>query len=462
MKVINVRFEDIITPYNATIKNAMRIIDRVGLRIAYVVGENKKLIGIVSDSEIRKAILKGIDIKSPVKNIVNQNPIVLKNKILSNPYSVRKILRNLMDKMPDSSHVLIVDDEDIPKDIVPIYTLMGKEKSNGKKIYTRNKNILIVGGAGYLGIVLTKKLIRRGYKVKVLDILMYGSDYLNDLIRHHSYELIEGDVRNISTLVNALQNIDSVINLAAVVGDPACKNKPEATIETNYLANNALADACRYHQINRFIFASTCSVYGQMESSNVLDENSPLNPVSLYARSKIQSEEGIMNLVDENFSPTILRMGTLYGYSPRMRFDLVVNAMTKTAVVHEKINVFNGGKQWRPLLNIEDAANAFIKCLEASINKIKGEIFNVGSSKQNYRIIEIARIVKKCLPKSKLIIEHANSDPRNYVVSFSKIEKTMSFKANNELIGSINKIVRMINKGYIKDVEDPRYYNIEN
>ena len=253
--------------------------------------------------------------------------------------------------------------------------------------------------------------------------------------------------------------MDSVINLAAIVGEPACKLNPEEAILTNYLANKSLSEACKYNQINRYIFASTCSVYGAMKEKITFDENSTLKPLSLYARSKIQSEEGILNMEDENFSPTILRMGTLYGYSPRMRFDLVVNSMIKNAVIDKKIFVYNGGKQWRPFLHIEDAVDAYIKCLKADINDIKGQIFNVGSGKQNYRIIDIARQVKKYIKKTAIIIEENNNDLRSYSVSFKKIEKILHFKAKKTIKDAIVDIGSKIKRGEFNDINNTKYYN---
>ncbi len=442
---------------NSSIKEVMRLIDHSGLRVAFVVDKHNKLLGAVSDSEIRKAILKGKDVKEPVKGILNPNPIVLMEKDLSNDYLVKKTVRKLLERMPDSRFILVLDEKCRPKKLLPLSeSLYGK-----KKKLINNKSVLVVGGAGYLGSVLARKLLERGFKVKVLDILMFGSESIKELLGKENFSLIEGDMRNISTLTQALIDVDAVVNLAAIVGDPACKVTPEAAIETNYLANKTLAEACKYHQINRFVYASTCSVYGQMDGDNELTEESPLNPVSLYARSKIQSEEGILSLVDDNFSPTILRMSTLYGYSPRMRFDLVVNTMTKTAVIDKRIYVHGGGKQWRPLLNVKDAANAFIKCLEAPINEIRGEVFNVGSSAQNYQIIEIANIVKKCIPYAEIIKEGESTDPRNYFVSFSKIEKKLNYKVERGLEESILEIKNAIEQGIISNVNDSKYYNVE-
>ncbi len=451
--------KDAIVSNNSSIKETMCAIDASGFRVAYIVDEKKRVIGVASDSEIRRAILKGMDIKQTVKCIINPRPVLLKESELSNRSKVKRRIQTLLERMPDSRYILVIDANDMPLKFMPCSELSDHKDSCGDMLKASGKNILVVGGAGYLGSVLVRKLLVRGFKVKVLDILMYGSDSLKGLLESDKFEFIEGDMRNISTLVRALDSVDAVINLAAIVGDPACKNKPEMAIETNYLANKALAEACKYHQINRFIYASTCSVYGFVDGDRPLDENSPLNPLSLYARSKIHSEDGILSLADENFSPTILRMGTLYGYSYRMRFDLVVNAMVKTAVVEKKISVHGGGKQRRPLLNVEDAAEAYFRCLEAPLEKIKGGIFNVGSDAQNYKIIDISRIVNKCVPYSRIIIEDTEIDSRNYLVSFAKIKKQLKYTPQHTLENSINRLKKAIEKGEIEDLNNPNYYN---
>ena len=457
----NLKIKDVIVFDSTSIKETMRNIDLSGTRVAYIVDKNNKLIGAVSDSEIRKSIVEGKDIKTQIRDIINPNPVILFEKDLSSSYLVRKIIAKLLSRMPGSEYVLVVDKSNYPKNLVFIHELLGKKISKKGKTLEKGKRVLVVGGAGYLGSVLVRKLLSRGFKVRVLDILMFGGDSIIELKENSNFELIEGDMRNISTLARAILDVNAVVSLAAIVGDPACKNRPEAAIETNYLANKVLADACKYHQVNKYLYASTCSVYGAMEGIKELDEDSPLNPISLYARSKIQSEEGILSLEDENFSPIILRMATLYGYSPRMRFDLVVNTMTKTAIVDKKIAVHGGGLQWRPLLNVDDAAEAYVKCLESPLKKVKGEIFNVGSSKQNYQIIEIAKIVNKYIPNSKLVIEDDVSDSRNYFVSFRRLENKLGFRVFNNLEKSILRIKKAIEGKEIINVNDSKYYNVE-
>ena len=445
---------------NSSIKEVMRVIDNSGLRVAYIIDEKGNLAGAVSDSEIRKAVLKGHDIKKPVKDIINTEPVVLTYEDTKSEYTSRKKIRKLIQRMPDSKFILMLDKNRKPFKLLSVTELAAKGSSKVKDA-NNGKHVLVVGGAGYLGSVLSRQLLRSGFKVRVLDLLMYGDGPLKELENDNNFELIEGDMRNISTLIRCLEGIDSVVNLAAIVGDPACKDMPEAAIETNFLANKALAEACKYNQINRFIYASTCSVYGAMEGDSKLTEEASLNPVSLYARSKIQSEEGILSLEDENFSPTILRMSTLYGYSPRMRFDLVVNTMTKNAVTEGKIFVHGGGLQWRPLLNVEDAAEAYIKCLEAPLNKVKGQVFNVGSNSQNYTIIDIAKTVGACVPEAKLIMQGETTDVRNYIVSFSKIEKALKYKVKATLEGSIKRILKAILDKEITDLDNSKYYNVE-
>lgn len=455
-----IQLKDAIASEDNSIKEVMCLIDNSGLRAAYIVNADNKLSGVVSDSEIRKAILKGRDVKSPVKNIINENPVILREDVLSSHEQTSKIVKRLRERMPDSRYILVVDKDNVPKNLILINDLW-KETIRHPGVGIPAKKILIVGGAGYLGSVLTRKLLEKGFRVRVLDLLMYGSHPIDGLLSEDNFELIEGDMRNISTLVHSLEGIDAAISLAAIVGDPACKNKPEETVETNFLANKILAEACKYHQVNRFIYASTCSVYGAMHGMRNLTEGSALNPVSLYARSKIQSEEGIIALEDENFAPTILRMATLYGYSPRMRFDLMVNTMIKTAMLERKIFIHGGGLQWRPLLHVEDAADAYIKCLELPLHKVKGEVFNVGSSSQNFQILEIGKTVKKHIPEAELIVEKGNADPRNYFVSFAKISRRLAYQPNRQLGESVRRIRRAIQEGEIKDLNHPRYYNVE-
>ncbi len=255
-----------------------------------------------------------------------------------------------------------------------------------------------------------------------------------------------------------MNDTNAVVLLAAIVGDPASARRPEQTIDTNFLAVKTIASACKLKGINRFIYASTCSVYGIGKS--VLDENAPLNPVSLYAKTKIASEESIMSLVkpDNDFAPVIMRMSTLYGYSPRMRFDLVVNTMTMSAYLEKQINVF-GGEQWRPLLHLEDAAEAYIKVLDADLSLIKGKIYNVGSEVQNFKIKNVAETISDTLGNTKINIEHTNTDERDYRVSFKKIQDELNFSVQHTIPDASKEIYNKLKSKEIKDPKQKIYYN---
>ncbi|MCX7877171.1 MAG: SDR family oxidoreductase [Ignavibacteria bacterium] len=322
------------------------------------------------------------------------------------------------------------------------------------------RKILVIGGGGYLGIVLVRKLLELGYKVRVLDSFIYGSRAISCL-SSPLLEIVKGDITHAEVVTKAINNSDAVIHLAAVVGDPAAKARPELTINTNYIASLSIASACKLSGINKFIYASTCSVYGI--GDEILDEDSPLNPVSLYAKTKISSEKGIMSIANGEFCPTIMRMSTLYGYSPRMRFDLVVNTMTMTAFTEGVIKVF-GGNQWRPLLSLSDAADAYIKILEADISVIGGKIYNVGSEKQNYRISQVAEQVAGAIEeltgkKVSIRTEKDNQDVRDYKVSFERIRRDTGFEAKTSINEAVKEIWMKLESGEIKDPKQKVYYN---
>lgn len=316
------------------------------------------------------------------------------------------------------------------------------------------EKVLVIGGAGYLGVVLVEQLLSLGYPVKILDSFIYGKKPVEHLRTNPLVEIIEGDIRNVESVSESIKNVHSVILLAAVVGDPASKARPEQTVDTNYLAAQAISTACKLNGVEKFVYASTCSVYGMGES--VLDENAELNPVSLYAKTKISSEKSIMHMSDSNFRPTIMRMSTLYGYSPRMRFDLVVNTMTMTAFSEKQIKVL-GGQQWRPLIHVKDAAGAYIKVLESE--NARGKIYNVGSEEQNYRIIEVGQMIHDSLKGVALNTESTSTDARDYRVSFKKIQTELGFSVNETIAGASKLIYSKLESKEIKDPHQKVYYN---
>lgn len=458
--------KDILINDNESIKKAMNIIDNGGLSIAIVVDKKEKFSGVITSGDIRNAILNGTNLDEKTGNVMNKSPLRIldswpKEKIekyLQTDEIKEKILKNktmripILDKKENVVNILIVNDDGSKNYLI-------SENNIDNNIIKPIKKVLIVGGAGYLGSILSKKLLDKGYYVRVLDNLTYGDHGIKTLKKNEKFELLIGDMRDIQTIVKAVWDVDAVIHLAAIVGDPASAINPIKTIEINYFATKMLAEVCKYSQINRFIFASTCSVYGANIKPDIrINEESELNPISLYAEMKRKSEEALLEIADENFRPTILRMATLYGLSPRMRFDLVVNILTIKAIKEGKFAIF-GGDQWRPLLHIKDAANAYITCLEQPLNKSGSEIFNVGSNEENYKIIDVGRKVKRIVPDAAMEIDDSNIDKRDYNVSFNKINNILDFTTKYTVDDGVEEIKNSIEKGLFDDYPNKIYSN---
>lgn len=308
--------------------------------------------------------------------------------------------------------------------------------------------VLVVGGAGYLGSALVPLLLGRGYRVRVLDSLLFGKESLKSVEKHSNFELIQGDVRDIQAVVQATKGCDSVIHLAAIVGDPACEENPQLAAEINRAATRMLIDVGRGHGIQRFLLASTCSVYGASEF--LMDEYAQVAPISLYATTKVDSERILLEAKTNDFHPTILRLATLFGLSARPRFDLVVNLLTARAVRLGKITIFNG-EQWRPFMHVHDAARAFVTCIETdSLGVISGEIFNAGSYSLNHRLSEVAQEISKLIPT--VAVERVeNDDRRNYRVSFDKIHTRLGFLCERDLEDGIREMAEMVRRSPIED-----------
>jgi nucleoside-diphosphate-sugar epimerase len=320
------------------------------------------------------------------------------------------------------------------------------------------EHVLVVGGAGYVGGCLIPKLLDRGYRVTVFDALVYGDEAIERFYDHPEFDVVKGDLRDLESVVRALRHADAVVHLGALVGDPACALDEKITLEINLDATRTLALAARGMQLRRMVFASTCSVYGASEA--VLDEDSLLDPVSVYARSKMESERLLLDLADEAFAPVVLRFGTFYGLSPRPRFDLVVNMLTAKAVVEGEITVF-GGRQWRPFLHVEDGADVLIACLEASADTVSGQVFNIGSDEQNYTLGQIADQIAALVPGAAVVNLPAAEVEANYRVSFAKMRDRLGFQPRHSLADGIREIKRAIEYGVVSDYHDDRYSNLK-
>ena len=313
-----------------------------------------------------------------------------------------------------------------------------QRNGTGRQGYSNNDlhKILVVGGAGYIGSVLIRQLLDRGFRVRVLDAVIYGNTAIADLVDHPRFEFVEGDLRHLETLVRSVKGCDAVIHLGAIVGDAACALNEESTREINTFASKMLIQVARGMGVRRLIFASTCAVYGA--SDHLMDERSPLNPVSLYAQSKADAEQLVLEAKSKDFCPVVLRLGTVFGHSFRPRFDLVVNLLGAKAWTDKKITI-NNKDQWRPFVHVHDIARAFLMCLECDAKVVRGEIFNVGASNMNLTLGQVAMKVKKYLPDTQ--VEYvATDDRRNYRVSFDKIRTSLGFSCEKTLEDGIMEI----------------------
>lgn len=318
------------------------------------------------------------------------------------------------------------------------------------------RRILVIGGAGYIGSALLPKLLEKGHKVRLLDMLLYGTEPIKDVADHPNLELIQADFRQVDKIVEATRDVDTVVHLGAIVGDPACALDETLTVEVNVMATRMVAEVAKGMGVRHFIFASTCSVYGK--SDEELDERSALRPVSLYARSKIASEKVLAGMVDETFMTTVLRFGTIYGLSGRTRFDLVVNLLTAKAISEGKITVIDGD-QWRPFLHVDDAALSVFTVMEAPPATVANETFNVGSDSQNYTIEQVGELVRERVPTAELIKSTSGADPRNYRVSFKKIARQLGFAPKWTLEKGIEQVIEAFKTGHIADYKAPEYSN---
>ena len=320
---------------------------------------------------------------------------------------------------------------------------------------TSIQSILVTGGAGYVGSILTNELVKKNYDVKVVDSLVYGDAGISSLIDQNKIEFFNLDIRDSSKIASILKNVDCVIHLAAIVGEPLCKKIPEAAKQINEIATKNLVNLCKNNNVKRFIFASTCSNYGS--SLNIVDESSPVKPLSLYSECKVNSEKYIIDNNSNKFQTCILRFATAHGLSPRMRFDLLVQEFLHDALVDKKISIF-GEDFWRPLIHVDDMASACISVVDASSNTISGQIFNVGSSNENYTKKQLANIIQKHVSDIKIEIVKSKTDPRNYKVSFDKIKRILNFQPKRTVENSVVEILSKIEDGTV----DPRQSEFSN
>ncbi len=322
--------------------------------------------------------------------------------------------------------------------------------------------ILVVGGAGYVGSILVRELLEKGYAVKVVDRLFFGDQGIREV--KDRIELIVEDIRNIDPHI--LEDIQGIINISGLSNDPTAEYNPKANFEMNTLAAERLAKLAKEQGIKRHIFASSCSVYyvpiGVDAEDVILTEDDVVDPKAAYSKSKFEAEKLLLELADDQFCPVILRKGTIYGFSPRMRYDLVVNTFLKSALSRGILNLHYGGEMWRPLIDIHDVANVYILALESPEDKVRGQIFNVVS--KNYRISELALKVYQILndhgKEVKIKSDYRYKGIRSYRVSTDKAETVLGFKPKITLAESILNMLEQIEVYGYTDFDHPRYYNI--
>jgi nucleoside-diphosphate-sugar epimerase len=327
---------------------------------------------------------------------------------------------------------------------------------------SRGGVILVVGGAGYVGSVLVSELLERGFPVRVFDRLYYGDQGLAAV--RDRIELVVGDMRQMDPAV--LDGVSAVINLGGLSNDPTAEYNPTANYEMNTIATIALAELCQRHDVRRYLFGSSCSIYdvgvADEDRDVLLGEDAEVNPRAAYSTSKYEAERALLAMTNGNFVPVILRKGTIYGFSPRMRYDLVVNTFVKDALSKGCMTIHYGGEMWRPLVEVRDVARAYVQLLAAKEELVAGQIFNLAY--RNYRISELALRVQAALAqvgvKVEILSDYQYKGVRSYRVLTTKLQRALGYVPQIAVEDSARHMVQEIRRNGLTDFENPRYYNI--
>ena len=315
--------------------------------------------------------------------------------------------------------------------------------------------ILITGGAGYVGAVLTPYLLNKGHKITVIDLMIYGEEVLN---KNPNLRIIKGDIRDIDLLKKELPNHDVVIHLACISNDPSFELDPKLGKSINLEAFKPLVEISKQNLIKRFIYASSSSVYG-LKKEKEIHENISLEPLTDYSKYKVECEVILKKYESENFTPIIIRPATVCGYSPRQRLDVVVNILTNLAYHKRKISVF-GGKQFRPNIHIKDMAKVYEVLINAQKSKVSGEIFNVGY--ENKTVLDLANTVKNVLGDDIQLVETPTDDNRSYHISSKKIKKILDFDSEFTIKNAVNDLRTAFEKDLLPNsLTDEKYFNIK-
>lgn len=320
--------------------------------------------------------------------------------------------------------------------------------------------VLITGGAGYVGSTLAPLLLGAGHKVRVLDRLAYGGESLLGVWANPDFEFVHGDVRDSEKRRECVTGCDAVVHLAAIVGDPACAREPDLARAINLDASMALIDDSRKAGVQRFVFASTCSNYGKMtDPTKFVDEESELRPVSLYAETKVAVEKRLLESPGaDNWCPTPLRFATVFGVSPRMRFDLTINEFTMEMITKKHLMVF-GEQFWRPYVHVRDAARAIHLVLRSPVEKVADCVFNVGATDQNFQKQTLVEMIRPYASEAVIEFVHKAEDPRDYRVSFARISDQLGFKITRTVAQGIEEVAHLVRSNVIGNFGDGRFRN---
>jgi nucleoside-diphosphate-sugar epimerase len=321
-------------------------------------------------------------------------------------------------------------------------------------------NILITGGAGYVGSTVVPLLLAEGHRVRVLDTLLHGGESLLGVWSHPNFEFVLGNVCDRAKVRASVDGMDAVVHLAAIVGDPACSRQPDLAQSVNLHASLALIEESQQAGVTRFLFASTCSNYGKMNDANkYVDEESELRPVSLYAETKVAVEKALLQSGHNGkWCPTPLRFATIFGVSPRMRFDLTVNEFTLEMLTKKHLKVF-GEQFWRPYVHVRDAARAIQLVLSSPASKVAGSVFNVGATNQNFQKQLLVEMIRPYAPDAIVEFVHKAEDPRDYRVSFARISEQLGFKITRPVAEGIEEVAHLVRNNIIGNFGDRRYRN---
>jgi nucleoside-diphosphate-sugar epimerase len=314
--------------------------------------------------------------------------------------------------------------------------------------------VLVTGGAGYIGSVLSKILVEKGHDVSCLDRFFFGKEAIENVSR--KINLIKDDIRWFNP--DILKGVDAVLDLASLSNDPSGELDPQKTLEINYKGRVRVATLSKKYKVGKYVLASTCSVYGFQEGT--LNEDSKLNPLTTYAKANMMAEKEVLPLADNSFTVTVLRQATVYGFSHRMRFDLAINGMALGFFKNGKIPIMRDGKQWRPFVHVKDTSKAFISILESNPKLVNGQIFNVGNNEQNLQIFDLAKMVAESINLPFNFEWYGSPDMRSYKVSFDKIKEQIGYKTSYTPKEGAKEVFNALKEGKLNP-EDPRTITVK-